>query len=414
MKKFLCFALVFTFVMLFSLNAIASPIVSPALNVIAKNNKMIKSGLVSGDIYFSEQDFKKTLGVSYVDSVKVEKLPSAAEGVLKLGTLVVTEGQTVKSEYLSVLRFVPADENVTGASIVFSHNGTDVPCTLKFLDSVNYAPVFASDGDDVTTYTNVSYYGNVRMSDPEGDKLDLQVVSYPKHGLLTVTDSLRGSYKYTPVYNFVGEDEFMVVARDNCGNYSTVSTVNIRVEKNDVFFTDAKGHWCENAAICLYEKGIAEAVKLGEGLVFSPNDNVSREEFVVMVMKALGANTLTDSDTSFADNSAIDVRYRPYIATAERLEYVNGMEKDGLMYFDPKGAVSKAEAAVIVNNILGYESGDYISVFADDSAIPTWAKTAIYALTSAGVFNGNGDGVIAPSAILDRASAAQMIYNLID
>ncbi len=399
--------------MLFSLSTLASPIVSPALNVIAKNNKMIKSGLVSGDIYFSEQDFKKTLGVTSLESVKVAKLPSAAEGTLKLGTLVVTEGQTIKSEYLSVLRFVPADEKVNSATVVFTHNGTEVPCTLKFLDGVNYAPVFAEERDYITTYSNVSYYGNVRMSDPEGDKLDLQVVSYPKHGQLTVTDSERGSYKYTPTKNFVGDDEFVMVARDNCGNYSAVSTVNVRVEKNDVFFTDAKGHWCENAAICLYKQGITDAAKLSDSLVFSPEDNVSREEFVVMVMKALNVNTLTDSDTSFADNSAIDVRYRPYVATAERLGYVNGAEKDGLMYFEPKGAVSKAEAAVIVNNILGYDGDGYVSVFADDSAIPTWAKTAVYALTSAGVFNGNGDGVIAPSAILDRASAAQMIYNLI-
>lgn len=413
MKRILSITTTIVFVLTLSLSAFASPIVSPALNVIAKNNRMIKSGLVSSDIYFSEQDFMKCLGVSSIESVKVAELPSVAEGTLKLGTLIVTEGQTVKSEYLSLLRFVPADEKVNSASIVFSHGGTEIPCTLKFLDGVNYAPVFAKESCDVSTYCNVSYYGNARMSDPEGDSLDLQVVSYPKHGYLTVTDSLRGSYRYTPMQNFVGDDEFVLVARDNCGNYSSVSTVKVRVEKNDVFFTDAKGHWCENAAICLYEKGIADAVMLGGGLVFSPSDNVTREEFVVMVMKALDAVTLTDSDTSFADNSEIDIRYRPYVATAERLGYVNGSEKDGLMYFEPKGAVSKAEAAVIVNNILGYDGGEYVSVFADDSAIPVWAKTAVYALTSAGVFNGNGDGVIKPSAVLDRASAAQMIYNLI-
>ena len=53
-----------------------------------------------------------------------------------------------------------------------------------------------------------------------------------------------------------------------------------------------------------------------------------------------------------------------------------------------------------------------VSVFADDSAIPTWARGAVYALTAAGVFNGDGEGAIRPSALLDRASTVQMLYNM--
>ena len=412
MKRNFKIIIIAVIVVALALPILASPIVSPALNNIARNNRLIKSGLVSNDVYFSEQDFMKCLGISAVDSVKIEKLPPASEGVLKLGTLLVTEGQKISGDYLSVLRFVPADDMVKTTSIEFICGQTEVPCTVKILDNVNYAPVFAGEENSVSTYCNVSYFGNARMSDPEGDSLDLQVVSYPKHGVLKVTDSKRGSYVYTPVKGFVGDDEFTVVARDNCGNYSPVSTISVRVEKTDVFFTDAKGHWCENAAICLYEKGIAEASLVGTSLMFSPDDNVTREEFVTMVMKAVGVNTLTDKDTSFIDNSSIDVRFRPYVATAERLGYVNGIEKDGLMYFEPKGVISKSEAAVIVNNILALEGGDYISVFADETAIPTWAKTAVYALTEAGIFNGNEDGAIMPSALLDRAGAVQMIYNI--
>lgn len=414
MKRIIKIVTVFTLAFSLVLPILAAPIVSPALNVIAKGNRMIKSALISSDVYFSENDFMKCLGTVSIDTVKLTELPPPAEGVLKLGTLVVTEGQSVKKEYLSLLRFVPADEQVLSTSLEFSCGETTVPCTIKFLEEVNFAPVFAKEEKGVSTYCDVSYYGNVAMSDPEGDNLDLQVVSYPSHGILTVTDSLRGSYVYTPTAGFVGDDEFTVVARDNFGNYSMASTIEVRVEKNDVVFTDTSGHWCENAAICLYKKGIAEAADVSEELVFSPEDKVTREEFVVMVMKALDVATLTDSNTSFADNSAISVGSRPYVATAERLGYVNGKEKDGLMYFDPTGAISKSEAAVIVNNILGYEEENYISVFADDSTIPAWAKSAIYALTSAGVFNGNGDGVIAPSALLSRAETVQMLYNLIN
>ncbi|MBR5538821.1 MAG: S-layer homology domain-containing protein, partial [Clostridia bacterium] len=344
MKKTIKMAMAFILAFTLVLPIIAAPIVSPALNVIAKNNRMIKSALISSDVYFSENDFMKCLGTASIDSVKLTELPPSAEGILKLGTLVVTEGQSIKREYLSLLRFVPADERVLSSSFEFSCGDTIMPCTVKFLEEVNFAPVFAKEENEVSTYRDVSYYGNVTMSDPEGDNLDLQIVSYPSHGVLTVTDSLRGSYVYTPTAGFVGDDEFTVVARDNFGNYSLANKVEVRVEKNEVIFTDTNGHWCENAAICLYKKGIADVAVVNEELVFSPEDKVTREEFVVMAMKALKVETLTDSNTSFADNSAISVGSRPYVATAERLGYVKGKEKDGLMYFDPAGAISKSEA----------------------------------------------------------------------
>lgn len=390
----------------------AAPIVSPALNVLSKKNTMIKSGLVFSDVYFSEQDFMKCLSLSEVDAVKVEKLPPAEDGVLKLGTLYVTEGQTIKSEYLSMLRFVPNSDAVMGTDITFFYGDTEVPCTVKLLDVVNFAPAFAENEDSVHTYRNVSCYGSVQTMDPEGDTVDLQVVTYPKHGTLAVLNAARGSYCYTPGRDFIGEDSFVVVARDDYGNYSSVQTVNVQVGKTGVFFTDVAGHWCENAAISLYENGAVEAASYQSGLVFCPEDPVSREEFITMAMKAIGVSVLTDMETSFADNASIDVRYRPYVATAQRMGYISGRETDGLMCFDPKATISKAEAAIVINNILELTAGSYIATFADDSAIPTWAKTAIYALTSAGVFQGDGDGVIAPSAVLNRAQTVQMLYNL--
>lgn len=406
--------LVSVIAILLAISACAVPIVSPALNVLSKKNTLIKSGLMYNDVYFSEQDFMKCLGISEVDSVKVEALPPASDGTLKLGTLYVTEGQTIKNEYLSMLRFVPAADSVSGTDITFSCEGTEIPCIIKLLDAVNYAPTFASEEDSVHTYRNVSCYGNVYSTDPEGDITDLQVVSYPKHGTLTVTNASRGSYCYTPSDGFVGKDSFVVVARDSYGNYSGVQTVSVLVEKTGVFFTDTTGHWCENAAIALCEMGAAEAANYQNGLVFCPNDNVSREEFITMVMKTIGVNTLTDSDTSFADNAAIDVRYRPYVATAQRMGYISGREHDGRLCFDPKDSITKAEAAVVINNILGLEESEYVATFADDGAIPIWAKGAIYALTGAGVFNGDGEGVIAPSAVLSRAQTVQMLYNILE
>lgn len=394
------------------ITASASAIVSPALNVLSKRNTLIKSGLVYSDIYFSEQDFKKCLGLSAVDSVKVSALPPESDGVLKLGTLQVAEGQTIRSEYLSVLRFVPANEQVHYTNCTFTHDDTEIPCTLNLLDTVNYAPTLAAETSAIKTYRGVACYGNLVARDPEGDSLDFQVVEYPAHGILTLTDRARGAYVYAPAAGYTGSDDFTVVVRDEYGNYSGTQTVSVHVGKSDTHFTDVEGHWCENAAIALYDAGIATAVRYQNGLCFCPTDAVSREEFVTMVMKTLGVTTLTDAGTSFADNGEIAVEYRPYIATAQRMGYVGGREVDGALCFAPKDCITRAEAAVLINNVFGYETDGAVSVFADDSAIPTWARGAVYALTAAGVFNGDGEGAIRPSALLDRASTVQMLYNM--
>lgn len=394
------------------ITASASAIVSPALNVLSKRNTLIKSGLVYSDIYFSEQDFKKCLGLSAVDSVKVSALPPESDGVLKLGTLQVAEGQTIRSEYLSVLRFVPANEQVHYTNCTFTHDDTEIPCTLNLLDTVNYAPTLAAETSAIKTYRGVACYGNLVARDPEGDSLDFQVVEYPAHGILTLTDRARGAYVYAPAAGYTGSDDFTVVVRDEYGNYSGTQTVSVHVGKSDTHFTDVEGHWCENAAIALYDAGIATAVRYQNGLCFCPTDAVSREEFVTMVMKTLGVSTLTDAETSFADNGEIAVEYRPYIATAQRMGYVGGREEDGALCFAPKDCITRAEAAVLINNVFGYETDGAVSVFADDSAIPTWARGAVYALTAAGVFNGDGEGAIRPSALLDRASTVQMLYNM--
>ena len=51
--------------------------------------------------------------------------------------------------------------------------------------------------------------------------------------------------------------------------------------------------------------------------------------------------------------------------------------------------------------------------FSDDESIADYAKTAIYKLKSNSVINGTGGGLFEPLANANRASASQILYNLI-
>ncbi len=83
-------------------------------------------------------------------------------------------------------------------------------------------------------------YGTLAGYDPEGDDLTYVIVSYPTHGSLRVTDQSGGGFCYLPRRAYTGEDSFTYVVRDAYGNYSSPTTVKIRVErgKADLDFAD--------------------------------------------------------------------------------------------------------------------------------------------------------------------------------
>ena len=82
------------------------------------------------------------------------------------------------------------------------------------------------------------------------------------------------------------------------------------------------------------------------------------------------------------------------------------------MVFRPDDSITRAEAAVILNAILGADTPDVIPTFADTSAIPAWASPSLYALNSLGILRGTGDGYLAPGATLSRAQTAQMLLTV--
>ena len=52
----------------------------------------------------------------------------------------------------------------------------------------------------------------------------------------------------------------------------------------------------------------------------------------------------------------------------------------------PSSKITRAEAAVILNTILGADEPDAVAVFADHSDVPAWAQGSLYALSDAGIF----------------------------
>ncbi len=396
--------------------------VSPAVDVLADDAKLIKSGIVGSDVKFSSTDFKQALGIRKFSSVTITSLPKEEEGVLKYANVRVTEGQKISAKNVYLLKFVPASKEVSESSFTFTCDdfvgGADVVCELKLLEKINYAPTISGDCETLlaaSTQKNVSLFGRVGAHDPEGDELTYFIVSYPENGTLSFTDRSYGDFKYTPNVNYTGKDKFTYVVRDSYGNYSSTATVNVTVSNRgtSIVYSDMHDNSAHNAALTLASKNIMLGQISGDGMYFYPEKPVTRGDFLVMVMKAAGV-TPTIKESSFDDNEQIPVSIRPYVATAQQCRYVNGKLTTLGLFFDAESPITRAEASVIIKNVLNLSEPTSVTVFADSEEIPVWAKSSLYALYSLGIIERTENGKIDAESSLTRAQAAQMVYSVLN
>lgn len=417
-NKFFRIITAITCIVLLGTVFVCSALLSPGMAVIDNDLEFIKSGVINNDIAFTVNDFKNITGADKISSVTVLSLPDPSSGTLKLGDVSIYENQTIGAANLDLFYFRPCTD-VSAAShfdlrISTGKEDYDVTCEIKMLDKVNTAPVAAMDDDalSIRTKQNVTYYGKLTAKDPEADALNFIITSAAKHGLVTVTDPVGGSYKYTPTNGYTGKDSFTYQVYDEYGNYSDTAKVSVTVEKNSsgVYYCDMTDSWAHNAAITLAEKGIMTGESIGDNMLFGPDYRVSRAEFLAMAMdvcKVEVDKTLTRTD--FKDNDEIPEHLVSYVATAKKLGYITGTETEQGVFFYPNQTITRAEAAVILGKLLDIKVSGTVSVFNDDSSIPAWAQESIYALSSNGILSGTGMGYASPFTEVTRDQAATML-----
>lgn len=415
--------LFFGFVFLLMLNVGAaerSSCVSAGLNVLAARTEMVKAGLVNNDIVFEAEDFERNLNVSALSSVTVTELPSRADGVLYLGNGEVSVGQTISRENLGYLNFVFSSEEIRDSRFCFASNFGDyeISCKMCLVDTANHAPTVSLETKNsisVSTYRDIAVYGELEAVDMDGDSFIFEIVTQPKNGTLTMEDASSGVYRYLPLNGYSGEDSFRYVAVDQYGNYSAAAEVNLRVDmqKNRLVYADMKDSISHAPAIALTERGIMNAAVIGDKSYFHPNKTVSRLDFLVAAMKAIGLEDVADcSSTVFDDDASIPDGLRGYVALAQQKNYICGkIDSEGRLLLSPNDDITRAEAAVILARMIAKPSTDATPVFADSDQVPAWARDAVYTLAELGVIDVR-DGYVDALGTLNREQTAYMLYML--
>lgn len=174
-----------------------------------------------------------------------------------------------------------------------------------------------------------------------------------------------------------------------------------------VLFLDMDdSHWALDAVLFLNSIGV-----IADAEYYRPDDNVSREEMVKMLVCAFGELD-EEAACSFTDVPA-DAWSYPYIASAFNIGFINGI---GENVFGAGMDVSRQDCAVMIYRIvkekLDIPLEGYELEFTDTADVSDYAVEAVKVLTYNGIINGYGDGSFRPGAAVTRAECAKLITSI--
>lgn len=377
-----------------------------------------KNTTIGNAITFSPEDFRVD-GAGTLDAIRLVSLPDPAAGQLTLAGIPAVAGTVIATDAIAGLQFSPlAAPTVASAQFTFSpvftsgELGSEVAVGLYLLTAENRSPI--AESMQLRTFKNVSLTERFSGTDPEGDILLFQVTKKPARGTVMVSQSDPNMFVYTPYENKTGKDSFTFVAVDTVGNVSEPATVSIKIEKakTKVTYADMTGDPAYNAALTLAERGILVGECMNGVHYFGSATPVSRDQFTALAMGAMKLEPLENiSVTGFSDDASIPTWAKGYVSSALKSGVVQGYPNpDGQVVFCPENAITRAEAAVLLDRLLAVTDVDASSVFYADAAfVPTWALQSAANLETAGVLRTDSQGALCLSETLTRGAAAQLL-----
>ena len=354
----------------------------------------------SDSVYcFTNADFsEETLA-----GICITGLPDPKSGTVMLGQRVLRPGDVLTHEQLGRMTFHPlAGETDREAQVSYLPIYSDrveavATLSLEVMGRADEAPI--AENSAMETYRNLPNEAMLKVSDPEGKPMTYTVTRTPKRGDVLIRED--GSFLYTPRKNKVGTDSFTYTATDPAGNVSREATVTITVLKpsDAQQYTDTAGKSCRFAAEWMKNTGIFVGETFNGNGCFSPNKQVSRGDFLTMLVGALDIPMEENvQSTGFVDDCAPWLK--PYLAAAMRSGLTAGWPEGNV--FGADKPITGAEAAVMLQNALDLTAAEASST---GESIPAWAADALLTLASHGI-------ELEADEVLTRGDAAEIIYQV--
>lgn len=349
---------------------------------------------------FTPEDFAREEGLS---GICITGLPEESLGTVSLGDRVLRPGDILSAEQLARMTFVPLvtegnlSASVTYLPILEGHAAPAVTMTISILGRENLAP--AAEDSAYETYKNLPLEGKLKVREPEEQAMTFQLVRKPRRGDVEIRED--GSFTYTPRKNKVGTDSFTYTATDEKGNVSREARVTVQILKptDATQYTDTLGRECRFAAEWMKNTGIFVGETLGGSACFGPDKEVSRGEFLTMLVKALDIPA-EEAPALAEPEGDVPGWLKPYLAAALRSGLTAGLPREADDYRAP---VTGAEAAVMLHNALDLAPVEETGASGEAKAMPAWAADALEVMASHGF-------LLSPADVLTREQAALCLY----
>lgn len=163
--------------------------------------------------------------------------------------------------------------------------------------------------------------------------------------------------------------------------------------------------------MALAEKGIVSGK--GNGM-YCPLDNVTREEFVKMLVSALGClDETAECDYEDVDKGAW---YYRYVASAVKVGLVSGISETK---FGTGMNISRQDIAVLISRAAAYRGIALAKVkeapkFTDGAEISGYAQGAVTDAAECGLINGTDTGAFEPHRGATRAETAKILSGFVN
>ncbi|WP_409341705.1 cadherin-like beta sandwich domain-containing protein [Paenibacillus sp. MBLB4367] len=248
----------------------------------------------------------------------------------------------------------------------------------------------------------ISDYGSMYVT----RSLILAGVVDPSRATAVLVDPVSGTLSFVPsVFTTVNGITAATIYRTGSSLYAV-----IRLEKS---FADLREHWSKRDVELLASKLIVKGMTETS---FAPEINVTRGEFVSLIVRALGLAEDSANAKTFSDISASDW-FAGAVGAAAKAHIVNGFENGT---FRPGETITREQMAVILSGALTFAGKPpaaagklTLYAFEDHTAIRSWAEASAVHMVQNGILSGMTETRFAPQEPVTRAQAAVAIKRLL-
>lgn len=206
-------------------------------------------------------------------------------------------------------------------------------------------------------------------------------------------------------------------------------------------FSDISAHWAEGYITKLFNKGVVDGVT---DTMFVPDGQVTRVQYIKMIMEATGLKTVTPRNGECLE-AGVNEWYAPYLQSAldnglipvamitgykESVQYTvddNGHATESkVVYqgtFNGNTPITREEMAVLTQYVYQFtrtiltnkkEDISKVKGFADGGEISDWAIVSVNHAVANGFMDGMDDNMFNPKDTATRAQAATVISRVLD